>query len=62
MLTLPNGDRLPVAVVRRLLAEQKPAAIEQPLLFEVRVDARPAGTRSAAERYEAPSLFTLLET
>jgi hypothetical protein len=36
-----------------------PAA--QPVLFELREDHRPAGERSAAERYQAPSLFTLLE-
>ncbi len=34
---------------------------EQPTLFPLREDCRPPGERSAAERYEAPSLFTLLE-
>jgi hypothetical protein len=34
---------------------------EQPTLFELRDDSRPAGERSAAERYQAPSLFTRLE-
>lgn len=34
---------------------------EQPTLFELREDYRPAGERDAAERYQAPSLFTLLE-
>lgn len=34
---------------------------EQPTLFELREDHRPAGERDAAERYQAPSLFTLLE-
>jgi hypothetical protein len=33
----------------------------QPALFELREDSRPAGERSAAERYQAPSLFTRLE-
>ena len=35
--------------------------VTQPALFELRDDSRPAGERSAAERYRAPSLFTLLE-
>lgn len=34
-----------------------PAA--QPTLFPLREDCRPAGERSAAERYEAPSLFSI---
>lgn len=34
---------------------------EQPTLFELREDHRPPGERNAAERYHAPSLFTLLE-
>jgi|KBSMisStaDraftv2_1062788.scaffolds.fasta_scaffold250952_3 hypothetical protein len=34
---------------------------EQPTLFPLHEDCRPAGERSAAERYEAPSLFTVLE-
>jgi hypothetical protein len=33
----------------------------QPVLFELREDYRPPGERSAAERYQAPSLFTRLE-
>jgi hypothetical protein len=33
----------------------------QPALFIMRDDHRPAGERSAAERYRAPSLFTVLE-
>jgi len=32
----------------------------QPALFELREDYRPPGERSAAERYQAPSLFTRL--
>jgi hypothetical protein len=32
----------------------------QPALFPLRDDSRPAGERSAAERYQAPSLFTRL--
>lgn len=34
---------------------------EQPTLFPLREDCRPAGERSAAERYQAPNLFTVLE-
>jgi hypothetical protein len=34
---------------------------EQPTLFELREDHRPPGERTAAERYEAPSLFSILE-
>ena len=34
---------------------------DQPTLFELREDNRPAGERNAAERYRAPSLFTVLE-
>ena len=41
-------------------AQAMPKA-EQPALFELRDDHRPAGERSAAERYQAPSLFTRLE-
>ena len=34
---------------------------EQPTLFALREDHRPPGERTAAERYQAPSLFTCLE-
>jgi hypothetical protein len=34
---------------------------EQPTLFALREDRRPPGERSAAERYEAPSLFARLD-
>ena len=37
------------------------APAEQPALFELKEDHRPAGERNAAERYREPSLFTLLE-
>jgi hypothetical protein len=33
----------------------------QPVLFPLREDHRPAGERSADERYREPSLFTVLE-
>ena len=41
-------------------AQATPAA-EQPTLFPLHEDCRPFGERSAAERYQAPSLFTALE-
>lgn len=41
-------------------AQAKPAA-EQPALFPLRDDHRPAGERNAAERYRQPSLFTQLD-
>ena len=44
-----------------LRRSQATAPAIQPALFELREDHRPAGERSAAERYQAPSLFTLLE-
>jgi len=34
---------------------------EQPPLFELREDCRPAAARTAAGRYLEPSLFTVLE-
>lgn len=41
-------------------AQAMPKA-EQPALFKLREDHRPAGERNAAERYREPSLFTLLD-
>ena len=41
-------------------AQAMPAA-QQPSLFALREDHRPAGERDAAERYREPSLFTMLE-
>lgn len=60
-ITLPSGERLPLATLRRLEREQRHPAAKQPALFALRLDARPAGSRTAAERYVAPNLFTLLE-
>ena len=40
---------------------QAAPAVVQPALFTLREDHRPAGERSAAERYSEPSLFTVLE-
>lgn len=61
LIVLPDGQRLPLATLRQLIAEQKPESAEQPALFELRHDARPCGERTAAERYAAPSLFSRLE-
>lgn len=41
-------------------AQATPKA-EQPALFALHDDHRPAGDRSAAERYREPSLFTQLD-
>ena len=47
----------------RLRREQRAAARrgEQPALFELRDDHRPASDRNAAGRYREPSLFTLAD-
>ena len=41
-------------------AQAAPPAV-QPTLFALHDDCRPAGERNAAERYQAPSLFTVRE-
>jgi hypothetical protein len=41
-------------------AQAAPPA-EQPTLFTLYEDCRPTGERTAAERYNEPSLFTLFE-
>jgi len=56
-----DGRRL---LWRDLVEARRAQAIpkaEQPTLFELRDDHRPAGERNAAERYREPSLFTLLD-
>jgi len=47
----------------RLRREQRQAAVdpEQPALFELREDCRPAADYTAAGRYLEPTLFTLME-
>ena len=40
---------------------QATPAEQQPALFPLREDHRPAGERDAAERYSEPSLFTVLD-
>ena len=47
-----------LVALRRAQAMPTP---EQPALFTLREDHRPAGERDAAERYREPSLFTVLE-
>jgi hypothetical protein len=58
-----GGKRIPWRDVLELRREQRKAAAkaEQPALFELREDHRPAGDRSAGERYREPNLFTLLD-
>lgn len=48
----------------RLRQEQRRAAAkaQQPPLFELRDDSRPATDRTAAGRYREPSLFSLVDT
>jgi hypothetical protein len=48
-----------LAARRAQLATRKKA--EQPALFELRDDRRPAAERTAAGRYREPSLFTVAE-
>jgi hypothetical protein len=60
-IALPDGKRIQLATLRQLIREQRKPQAEQPTLFELVTDARPKGERSAAERYAAPSLFTVLE-
>lgn len=43
---------------KQIARERRAAPVDQPALFELRTDARPAGERTARERYAAPSLFT----
>jgi hypothetical protein len=37
------------------------ARVEQPVLFEMKEDSRPASERTAAGRYTEPSLFAFVE-
>lgn len=47
-----------LVALRHAQAHPRP---EQPALFALREDHRPAGERSAAKRYREPSLFTALD-
>ena len=48
-------------VKRRKEQVAKAAKAEQPALFELKDDQKPAAERTAAGRYREPSLFTLLD-
>ncbi len=72
MRPLPSPALLPRSVEidgkrylwRDLVALRRAQAVQkavQPALFELVEDCRPAGERSAAERYQEPNLFTWLE-
>jgi hypothetical protein len=58
-----DGKRYLWRDLMRLRQEQRAAARqgEQPALFELREDCRPATDRTAAGRYLQPSLFTVTE-
>ena len=59
-----DGKRYLWRDLLKLRQEQRRAAAkaEQPPLFELREDCRPAADRNAAGRYLEPSLFSLLGT
>jgi hypothetical protein len=44
-----------------LRRSQATPAEQQPTLFALREDRRPAGERNAAERHREPSLFTVID-
>jgi hypothetical protein len=56
-----KGQRFLWSEVRTAYREQakQVARIEQPVLFEMHDDRRPPGERTAEERYQEPSLFSL---
>jgi hypothetical protein len=58
-----DGKRYLWRDLLRLRQEQRRAArgADQPALFALREDCRPASDRTAAGRYQEPSLFTLTE-
>jgi hypothetical protein len=58
-----DGKRFAWRELVKRRREQLAAAAKavQPALFELRDDTRPACGRTAAWRYQEPSLFTLLE-
>jgi hypothetical protein len=47
--------------ILKLRREQRKERRDQPTLFELKDDTRPAGERSAIERYREPTLFTVLD-
>jgi hypothetical protein len=58
-----DGKRIAWRNLLRRRREQIEACAEpeQPALFELKEDHRPASERSAAGRYREPSLFTVLD-
>jgi hypothetical protein len=58
-----DGKRIAWRDVLQRRREQLQASTqpEQPALFELKDDCRPASDRTAAGRYREPSLFTLLD-
>ena len=56
-----NGRRYQWRDLVALRQAQAVPKAQQPTLFELREDHRPAGERNAAERYREPNLFTLLD-
>jgi hypothetical protein len=59
-----DGKRFLWRDLVRLRQEQRRAAAkaQQPVLFELHDECRPAADRSAADRYREPSLFSLIGT
>jgi hypothetical protein len=59
-----GGKRYLWRDIVRLWQEQRRAAskAQQPALFELRDDCRPATDRSAAGRYREPSLFSVIDS
>ena len=59
-----DGKRFLWRDLVKLRQEQRRAAAkaQQPALFELRDDCRPATDRTAANRYLEPSLFSLIGT
>jgi len=48
-------------LVQRRREQMAAAKVEQPVLFEMKEDSRPASERTAAGRYSEPGLFSFLE-
>ena len=58
-ITLPNGERYAWKDILRMRRDQAKAdrQAQQPTLFELRDDSRPASQQTAHGRYEEPTLF-----
>jgi hypothetical protein len=48
-------------LVQRRREQAAAARVEQPVLFEMKKDSRPASERTATGRYTEPSLFAFIE-